>query len=52
MNRPTMLFCVLVEEILQQHGLSASKDLHTIASRLEKEGEGFLSLPSRPWELL
>lgn len=44
MKRPTMLFMCLVEEILRQHNLSASKDLQTIASRLEKEGEGFLSL--------
>ena len=44
MKRPTMLYRALVEEILRQHDLSASKDLQTIEGRIGKEGDGFLAI--------
>jgi len=44
MKRPTMLFRALVGEILQQHDLPSSKDLATVLSRIEKEGDSFLAI--------
>jgi hypothetical protein len=44
MNRPTMLHCALIEEILSQHGLPANLDVATLQRRVENEGEGFLTL--------
>ena len=44
MKRPTMLLCVLIEEILSQHSLPANKDVETVQRRVENEGESFMTL--------
>lgn len=44
MNRPTMLLCALIEEILSQHKLPANRDVETVQHRVENEGDSFLTI--------